>query len=398
MIAFGAAGLASWPHQEPAGPSPTYRGDIEPILAKKCVACHRTDGVAPFSLETFADVKKRASLVQYQVLTRAMPPHTARSDFGDLAETPPVTDHEAVRIQEWIRAGAPEGEGGSRTVSKSPDWRMGPPDLVLKPAFKIEVPAEGAPYWQAIGLPLNLPEGKALRGFDIRPASPQVLRSATVGLAVSQWLLKDRPRTAASLDGLAKRLIGSWAPGFRPWSLPEGTGIDLRKEDSLAVQLHLKPRGKVESGDFELALYFEKQVPSKPCVSESLGVREFVILADRSLTLETRTRLTEKTRVVSVLPEARFFASRLWVEAELPDGSRKALFDTMRWDPYWVGNYQFSNPPHLPKGSMIVARVTYDNDERCVANEGQKPKTVVSGPKLTDEMFRVHLMLVPSAR
>lgn len=205
--------------------------------------------------------------------------------------------------------------------------------------------------------------------------------------------------TSGDFESFANPILGSWAPGFRPWSMPAGSFVELLTDSgALVVQTHYRPRGKEEDGGFEMALYFESGTNRLPASFAALGVSNFVIEADKSLTLESATILEEDRALVSIAPFARFFASRLWVEAEMPDGTRRNLFETQRWDPYWVGSYSFANPPVLPRGTRVTARVTYDNDERCVANEGKKPQRVVSGPKVSDEVFQVHLTWAPAFR
>ncbi|MEQ1936583.1 MAG: hypothetical protein ABL962_22250, partial [Fimbriimonadaceae bacterium] len=58
----------------------TYHNDIEPILRSKCLPCHRENGPGPFPLETFAQVKSRASLIQTVAMQSKMPPADALSD------------------------------------------------------------------------------------------------------------------------------------------------------------------------------------------------------------------------------------------------------------------------------------------------------------------------------
>ena len=43
--------------------APTFNKDIAPILYENCATCHRPGEVAPFSLLTYQDAAKRASLI-----------------------------------------------------------------------------------------------------------------------------------------------------------------------------------------------------------------------------------------------------------------------------------------------------------------------------------------------
>ena len=45
---------------KPAIAGPTYTADIAPLINDRCGMCHHPSGSAPFSLLTYADVKRRA--------------------------------------------------------------------------------------------------------------------------------------------------------------------------------------------------------------------------------------------------------------------------------------------------------------------------------------------------
>jgi len=53
---------------------PTFANDIAPILQKNCLPCHREQGAAPFSLASYAAVKKRAKTIAKVTQKRIMPP------------------------------------------------------------------------------------------------------------------------------------------------------------------------------------------------------------------------------------------------------------------------------------------------------------------------------------
>src|SRR5262249_43533449 len=52
----------------------TFARDVAPILYAHCVACHQPDGAAPFSLLTYNDARRRASLIAHVTRSRYMPP------------------------------------------------------------------------------------------------------------------------------------------------------------------------------------------------------------------------------------------------------------------------------------------------------------------------------------
>jgi mono/diheme cytochrome c family protein len=56
---------------------PTFNSVIAPILYQNCATCHRPGQVAPFSLLTYSDAAKRASLIATVTQKRYMPPWKA---------------------------------------------------------------------------------------------------------------------------------------------------------------------------------------------------------------------------------------------------------------------------------------------------------------------------------
>ena len=54
--------------------NPNYSEDIAPIIYGKCLQCHYSGGIAPLSLETYADAVLNAGLMQHVVSTGEMPP------------------------------------------------------------------------------------------------------------------------------------------------------------------------------------------------------------------------------------------------------------------------------------------------------------------------------------
>ena len=74
-IAAGGATIWLLPLLATAQPvAPTFARDIAPIVREYCTSCHRPDGIGPFSLLTFDDVRSRAQLIAQVTGKRGMPP------------------------------------------------------------------------------------------------------------------------------------------------------------------------------------------------------------------------------------------------------------------------------------------------------------------------------------
>src|SRR5881397_1804842 len=91
----------------------TYTKDIAPLVADRCAMCHHPGGAAPFSLLTYADVKRRATQIAGVTRKRFMPPWKADPENGPFVGQHPLSDAEIDRIQQWVAAGAPEGDSAT---------------------------------------------------------------------------------------------------------------------------------------------------------------------------------------------------------------------------------------------------------------------------------------------
>lgn len=369
----------------------TFYADVHPILTAKCAPCHQPNSSGPFSLLTYSDVRRRSSLVWEKSLTRDMPPCYANSDFGDFCWASPITDQEAIVIQEWVRQGMVEGpapEGGVDLVERP--WADREYDLNLQsPA--IEIPDFRIAYWQAI--PIELPAGaRFIRGFNILPTTPEAVRSAVVG-----YIHKDKIPTegtwetngdlSAHVDGL----IGGWGDSYYPWQIPADYRMEIPADSVLVVQMLYQPTGKPEDGGFEIALELGRET-AKPVRYIQLGIEVFTAPENRYLELWSDYVLDRNSVILGVVPEARLIAVAAGLSVNGP-GVKGDYYRTARWDPYWLGNYQLREPLRVPAGTALEAYFAYDNMPHGPSNEDRDPIPIFSGPGLEDEVFRMFVLV-----
>lgn len=376
----------------------TFNKNIAPLIQKKCAGCHVDKGPAPFSLLNYRDVRKRGDLITTVAILRKMPPTNAFSDFGSLTRYQPLTDAEIQMIQEWQNGGSPEGSGPAVQLASTPStWDLGTPDRILSPSKPIDVPEEGGSWATQVTFDLGESAGKELAGFEVRPKSPWVARQALLALEPP-----GEADTFGSTGIKAERLVGSWALGYRPWSLPPGAGLRLDPGKRLTLKMLYHPSGTKEDGGFELALYWAKGAVTRRPEWITIGRKDFTITGDpRWTTLTAAHQLTSAASVVSVLPEARNLATQTWLQALLGPEARRNVLYISRWDPRWVGAYNFEVPIDLPVGAKLTATSEYDNslhtDSSLTMNDMKllpTPKPVFFGPGENDELFWTHVQLL----
>ncbi|HZV59188.1 MAG TPA: cytochrome c, partial [Candidatus Eremiobacteraceae bacterium] len=134
--------------QDSAPVSPTYYGEVRPILQKHCVVCHVTGGIAPMSFDTYQSTHRYALLIRTVTQEKAMPPAFAIPLAGQVTNNPELTAAELAILADWANAKAPEGSPDDATfsdTSSSPPWSIPKPDLILPMAHTVDIPPDGLP-------------------------------------------------------------------------------------------------------------------------------------------------------------------------------------------------------------------------------------------------------------
>jgi mono/diheme cytochrome c family protein len=97
----------------------TYQRDVQPILEKNCVACHKPGNIAPMSLNTYEGARAWAMSIRAAVIAKKMPPWVTEKHLGHAREEGTLTAQEIDTIAKWVESGAPDGEARPVRIEKS---------------------------------------------------------------------------------------------------------------------------------------------------------------------------------------------------------------------------------------------------------------------------------------
>jgi tetratricopeptide (TPR) repeat protein len=174
------------------------------------------------------------------------------------------------------------------------------------------------------------------------------------------------------------------------WQLDPGT--------DLILNMHLQASGKPEKILPSIGLYFTNDPPTlHPMLLEldadeqldiPAGAANFAVHDDFTLPIDVD--------VVAIYPHAHYLGHELDTYATLPDGTRQWLEKIPQWDQNWQGIYRYQDYVHLPRGTVLSMRFTYDNSAQNPRNPSQPPRRVTAGNSSTDEMAHVWLQVLPT--
>jgi hypothetical protein len=156
--------------------------------------------VAPFSLLTYQDTAKRASLIATITKARVMPPWKAEPGYGDFRDVRRLSDEQIALIQQWAGNGAPEGDAAAKPVPPKfiDGWQLGQPDKVVAIPTKFSVPADGADIYRCFVIPLNFDAAMYMTALEFRADNRRTVHHALVFADMSG---QARKLASASPDG-----------------------------------------------------------------------------------------------------------------------------------------------------------------------------------------------------
>jgi hypothetical protein len=394
------------------GEPPTFHRDVEPILQRHCQDCHRPGQVAPFSLLSYQQARKRAEDIASVTEDRSMPPwHASTTEGGPFRGVRVLRPSELETLAAWSQAGCPEGKTEDAPSQKrwTSDWALGKPDLVLQVNEAYEVVASGGDEHRVFVIPSGLTEGHWISATDFKPGNPRVVHHIlsafdVTGRAKSLDQADPKPgyKTFVGYGQLPNGLpflpsgnLGGWAPGKMPNHLPKGVGRYLPAHADVLLQVHYHKNGKPETDASQIGLYFAKGpiqkqlkggmvLPPRP----GLLARPELRIPSGDANYEVKGRWTAgfDAHLLAVIPHMHWLGKNFLLQAVLPGGARQTLLKVDHWDFNWQDTYEFTTPVALPKGSRLEMLAHFDNSAANPRNPSQPPIEVRWGEQTTDEM------------
>ena len=382
--------------------APTYTSDVEPILQRQCLGCHRTGDIAPFSLESYEDTRSRGRAIADATARRYMPPWKPAPGYGGpFVGARGLTDDEIGTIAKWVEAGMPRGEGRQAQPERILEWRLGPPDLIVTLDTPYILAADGPDVFRNFAIPVPLTSEKYVAAVDFSPGG-RAIHHANIRFdpsAASRELdAEDRtPGYEGAISMSARYPDGyflGWTPGQSPLTSAPGMAWRLQPGTDLVVQMHLRRTGKPEEIRPRVAFYFTAEAPTRTPLAMRLGKQDIDIKPGEQYIVADAYQLPVDVQLLAIHPHAHYRAREVRATADLPDGTRRWLLRIDDWDFNWQDVYRFAEPVALPKGTTIRMLYSYDNSDANPRNPDRPPRRVIFGQNSTDEMGDLWLQVV----
>lgn len=373
----------------------TYHRDVAPLMQEKCGGCHVESGIAPFPLETYAQVLERREEIREAVQSRTMPPWLPGPGCAEYVGDLSLSEEQIALITDWVDRGGREGDpaeapprpatppagGLSRvdheltmpveyTPQKEPDdYRC----------FILDWPEEQVRYVTGFnGKPGTLPEIHHLIAYLILPENVpevQALDDAEPGPGYTCF-------GGPGVSNGATPWLGAWAPGSQGGDYPKGSGLEITPGSKIVLQVHYNTSHVAPSPD-RTSIQFR--------VDASVDKKAHVLLwADlKWITDGTMHIPAGEADVVhrwehepfEFLPEAtggvfrqdapftmhsaalhmHTLGTRGRLEVLRQGSATQCLLDIPRWDFNWQNSYGFQEPKVVQPGDRLALECHWDN-------------------------------------
>ncbi|HEY6488304.1 MAG TPA: tetratricopeptide repeat protein [Terracidiphilus sp.] len=392
-------------------PPITWSHDIAPLAYAHCTTCHHPGGAGPFSLLTYADACRWGPQIATVTQSHFMPPWLPEPGYGNFADVRRLSDHDVDLIQRWVRTGMSQGDVAAAPSTPHYDatWQLGKPDLILKVAQPFTLPSGGSDVFRNFVLPYPLRQTHFIRAIEIVPGTPQIVHHANIIIDRTASFRRQHPNDwQRGVPGM-ELLVDSgnrfdpdshflfWKPDTPAIVEPNGMPWRLDPGNDLILNMHLKPSGKPETLDAQVGLYFTDHPPTMKPMLLQLDCDDALDIppGDPHFVVEDSLMLPIDVDVLGVYPHAHYLGRDLEGWAMLPNGQKKWLVWIRNWDIDRQSVYRYKEPMHLPKGTVLHMRYTYDNSTANIHNPNNPPVRVHAGNRSEDEMSHLWLQVLP---
>lgn len=381
-----------------AGQRPNWHEDIAPLVTENCVSCHYSGGIAPFSMESYADTKDWASLMAFDAAEGLMPPWHG-IETPECAPPFPykhdarLSQEEKDLLQKWSDIGAPEGDPA--LAAPLPD----PPSLDLPSPTKTAA-ATGSVTVEKVGSTLDFfhcltidpgnDQSVYLNGLQVIPGNRAIVHHVLIYVDAAgdsaSWPggVKENCGGGAGVGG--GQLIGGWVPGSLPMETPIDVGTELPPGTRLILNVHYHATGAGPETDkgTALALRWETVEPKwvsfftligAPGMSTPLTGPLLIPAGEKDHAEEYEFIVALNGQSFPDIVDVRVWSAlnhmhkvgvdmRVWLE-DRDSGAETCLLHTPRWDFNWQRSYAFDSPidtsVRVRAGDKVRIRCVYDN-------------------------------------
>lgn len=357
----------------------TYYKDVLPITQVSCNGCHTAGGIAPFALDTYEAAKTHAALMSDAVKNKRMPPWPAAKDCGgQFVGDRTLTDQQIATIEGWFFDDAPAG---------NPADAPAPIDVTNEQLPKVDFEARMATAYTATMkddyrcfiIDPALTQTKTVTGYDIVPGSKKVVHHVILYLVDRTAAAnKDAQDTKVGWECFGgadindASALGAWAPGGAAVIYPTRTGIRVKQNQVLAMQVHYNTDNGSEADQTRVKLMYgagtEQEATLLPVAAASFAIppnaqdHKHTQKFDNPL----RSSLHVPIKLWGFMPHMHTRGRAISITS-----GNECLVSVPNWDFHWQTQYFRRAPFTLGADANVSMNCSWDNPGNSTIRWGE---------------------------
>ena len=361
----------------------TYANQISRLFQNRCIACHRAGQIAPFPLDSYEEAVGWAETIREVVRDERMPPWHASPEHGQFNNDARLTDAEKQLIEDWVAAGAPEGDPAQLPppLEFSADWQIDEPDQVIYMSDEpFRVAAEGVLDYQYFVVDPGFQKDRWVAAAEPRPGCRAVVHHIIV-------FVKPPGEPVEGHGGLSG-FFAAAAPGSPPLVFQPGMAKKIPAGSKLIFQMHYTPNGTEQLDRSSLGLIFADPDTITQEVRTASAANPFLVIPPQAnnFRVDAYRVFRRPATLLALYPHMHLRGKSFRYVAEYPDGSSEILLDVPAYDFNWQNAYVLSEPKPMPEGTTLHCIAHFDNSSDNLWNPDPN-RIVTFGEQTFDEMM-----------
>ena len=360
----------------------TYSKHISRLVQAKCGECHRPEGIAPFSLNSYRQVKGWSKMIQEVVHERRMPPWGLEPGVGKWANDPSLTEKEMAMLDAWVENGFARGDASDlpEPVEYVDDWTIGEPDIVLEMPEEVTIPATGVVDYAYYQTETNFEEDMYFSALEVLPGNRKVVHHIII-------FVIDPNSARDEKAAFTTPMLDVYAPGSPAGALPKGQVRMIPKGARIMWQVHYTPTGKEETDRSKFGLIIAKDKPEEIIETATIVNDDFKIPPHHpNYKVEASMPFPAPATIYSFTPHMHYRGKSMDFVLEYPDGREELACSIPAYDFNWQLDYRLAEPLKVPAGTVVKVVGHFDNSEDNPYNP-DPTKSVTWGEQTWEEML-----------
>lgn len=367
----------------------TYTKDIAPLLQAKCIECHRTQGLAPFNLENYEQVRAWSKAIRKQVHEGRMPPWGLDPEVGEWSNDPTFTEEERSTLYAWMDSGMAKGDPNDmpKPLEFHEDWSIGKPDMIFEMPEEIVIPADGVMPYQYHVTEMKTEEDLYVQALEVLPGNRRVVHHIIV------FLQPPAAVAGAMSDGFTNTMLDVYAPGSPAGVNPPGVARLIPAGSTLMWQIHYTPTGEEERDRSRFGIILAKEKPKELMRTATVVNMDFEIPPNtENYRVESSMTIPKEATIYSYTPHMHYRGTAMDFYLTEPGGVEELACSIPDYDFNWQLDYFLAEPRRVPAGTKVRVVAEFDNSENNPYNP-DPTKTVRWGEQTWEEMMMGGLFL-----